>query len=358
MDALDVRHLLGPRAVVVHVAHEGRAELLAGALPAIGAAVQHVARDRRRGAHAGAADAHLGVAVHGAEDDDGLAHAGFDHADRHADQRLGGGAAAEHVHVEIEPDAEVAGDEGREGGIAGLVGEHAVDVAGLQPGVDDGIAHRPGAERPCRPAGAARVGRSRRRRRWRTCREDISGLSYLFWPALHGVLHACLATPHTTRSRGLRLACRAYSRHCSRQSADRQIQSRRRRRAARGVARKYEIGTLAVTGVDLDLRAGEFVSLLGPSGCGKSTLLRLIAGLGEPSAGHIDWPTSARDVGFGVFQDATLMPWATALQNVVLPLWFTQMPTNEAASTGRGGPDGGRPARPSATPIRASSRAA
>ena len=98
----------------------------------------------------------------------------------------------------------------------------------------------------------------------------------------------------------------------------------------RGVAKRYSNGTLAVTGVDLDLRAGEFVSLLGPSGCGKSTLLRLIAGLGEPSAGHIDWPTSARDVGF-VFQDATLMPWSTALDNVILPLRLKRLPAREAA---------------------------
>jgi NitT/TauT family transport system ATP-binding protein len=98
----------------------------------------------------------------------------------------------------------------------------------------------------------------------------------------------------------------------------------------RGVAKRYSNGTLAVTGVDLDLRAGEFVSLLGPSGCGKSTLLRLIAGLGEPSAGHIDWPTSARDVGF-VFQDATLMPWSTALDNVILPLRLKRLQAREAA---------------------------
>src|SRR5204863_2063943 len=95
------------------------------------------------------------------------------------------------------------------------------------------------------------------------------------------------------------------------------------------VAKRYSSGTLAVTGVDLDVRAGEFMSLLGPSGCGKSTLLRLIAGLGEPSAGRIDWPTSARDVGF-VFQDATLMPWATALDNVMLPLRLKHVPGNEA----------------------------
>jgi len=97
----------------------------------------------------------------------------------------------------------------------------------------------------------------------------------------------------------------------------------------RGVAKRYSNGTLAVTGVDLDVRAGEFLSLLGPSGCGKSTLLRLIAGLSEPSAGRIDWPATARDVGF-VFQDATLMPWATALDNVMLPLRLKHVAAREA----------------------------
>jgi NitT/TauT family transport system ATP-binding protein len=106
----------------------------------------------------------------------------------------------------------------------------------------------------------------------------------------------------------------------------------------RGVAKRYSNGTLAVTGVDLDLRAGEFVSLLGPSGCGKTTVLRMVAGLGDVSAGQINWPTSAhdwrgqplRDVGF-VFQEATLMPWATALDNVVLPLKLKRLPPLEAS---------------------------
>ncbi|HTR87392.1 MAG TPA: ABC transporter ATP-binding protein [Reyranella sp.] len=104
-----------------------------------------------------------------------------------------------------------------------------------------------------------------------------------------------------------------------------------------GVTKRYANGTIAVTGVDLTLRDGEFVSLLGPSGCGKTTVLRMIAGLGEVSAGSVEWPTSkhdwrgrpVRDLGF-VFQEATLMPWATALQNVLLPLKLKYRPPREA----------------------------
>ncbi len=105
----------------------------------------------------------------------------------------------------------------------------------------------------------------------------------------------------------------------------------------RGVTKRYSNGTVAVSNLDLDLYAGEFVSLLGPSGCGKTTVLRMIAGLSEVSAGHIDWPAATNgqhgqvlhDVGF-VFQEATLMPWATALQNVMLPLKLKHMPMHEA----------------------------
>jgi NitT/TauT family transport system ATP-binding protein len=91
------------------------------------------------------------------------------------------------------------------------------------------------------------------------------------------------------------------------------------------VAKRFANGTLALDGFDIAVRGGEFVSLLGPSGCGKSTVLRLIAGLVEPSAGAIAWNAArrgtrgGRGVGF-VFQEPTLMPWATALRNVTLPL--------------------------------------
>jgi NitT/TauT family transport system ATP-binding protein len=97
----------------------------------------------------------------------------------------------------------------------------------------------------------------------------------------------------------------------------------------RGVTKQFSNGTLAVRGVDLDLVEGEFVSLLGPSGCGKSTLLRMIAGLGEASAGTISWSTSTHDLGF-VFQEPTLMPWATTLRNVMLPLTLARVGKGEA----------------------------
>ena len=100
----------------------------------------------------------------------------------------------------------------------------------------------------------------------------------------------------------------------------------------RNVSKQFSNGTLAIRGVNLDIAAGEFMSLLGPSGCGKSTLLRIVAGLGLPSAGTIEWPTSTHDVhgsadrqlGF-VFQDATLMPWANVMRNVMLPLTLARV---------------------------------
>jgi len=81
----------------------------------------------------------------------------------------------------------------------------------------------------------------------------------------------------------------------------------------------------AIKSLDLDVAQGEFLTLLGPSGCGKSTFLRVVADLLQPSKGHIEVLSSTqaarknRDIGF-VFQDAALLPWRTALQNVELPL--------------------------------------
>jgi NitT/TauT family transport system ATP-binding protein len=92
--------------------------------------------------------------------------------------------------------------------------------------------------------------------------------------------------------------------------------------ALRGVAKSFASGVVALDGLDLDVRAGEFLSLLGPSGCGKSTALRIVAGLSEPSRGVVEWRDGSdvrRGIGF-VFQEPTLMPWATVFGNVFLPL--------------------------------------
>jgi NitT/TauT family transport system ATP-binding protein len=109
-----------------------------------------------------------------------------------------------------------------------------------------------------------------------------------------------------------------------------------------GICKRFSNGTLAVKDFTLDVRQNSFVSLLGPSGCGKSTVLRMIAGLGEPSTGTIDWPLSTydaagkpvRDLGF-VFQEPTLMPWATALRNVMLPLTLAKASRAEAETRAR-----------------------
>lgn len=79
----------------------------------------------------------------------------------------------------------------------------------------------------------------------------------------------------------------------------------------------------ALTDVNLEVPENELLSVVGPSGCGKSTLLRILAGLDTPSSGSVRINGKAvtgpsRDVGV-VFQQATLLPWQTVLDNVLLP---------------------------------------
>lgn len=82
----------------------------------------------------------------------------------------------------------------------------------------------------------------------------------------------------------------------------------------------------ALTGVNLDIYKGEFISLLGPSGCGKTTLLRMIADLLEPTDGEVRiggmTPKEVRlQQKFGiVFQSAVLFDWRTVQENIELPL--------------------------------------
>ena len=88
-----------------------------------------------------------------------------------------------------------------------------------------------------------------------------------------------------------------------------------------GVGKTFANGTEALAPLDLAIAAGSFTAIVGPSGCGKSTLLRVIAGLAAPTSGRVERRAAAspQNTGF-VFQDATLMPWATAAENVALPL--------------------------------------
>jgi len=95
----------------------------------------------------------------------------------------------------------------------------------------------------------------------------------------------------------------------------------------------YNNGTVALAGLDLEVRGGELLTLLGPSGCGKSTILRLIAGLDNVSSGTLtrDFEQNHASIGF-VFQDPTLMPWASVFDNVFLPLRLRGRARNEATA--------------------------
>jgi NitT/TauT family transport system ATP-binding protein len=100
-------------------------------------------------------------------------------------------------------------------------------------------------------------------------------------------------------------------------------------------------GIVALRGIDLEVRPGEFVSLIGPSGCGKSTLLRVVGDLIEPTSGEVVVNGKSahqarldRDYGI-VFQDAVLYDWRTVRKNIALPLemlgWERQRRTERVA---------------------------
>jgi NitT/TauT family transport system ATP-binding protein len=94
-----------------------------------------------------------------------------------------------------------------------------------------------------------------------------------------------------------------------------------------GIGHVFPKGTdrlIALHGINLDIGAGEFVSLVGPSGCGKSTLLKIIAGLLTPTVGTVQFEGSPiigpRDEIGLMFQTPTLFAWRTAIRNITLPL--------------------------------------
>lgn len=111
---------------------------------------------------------------------------------------------------------------------------------------------------------------------------------------------------------------------------------------AEGIRHVYRSGQgelLALDGVGLTVGEGEFVAIVGPSGCGKSTLLRILGGLLVPTEGQVcldGRPLLApqRQVGY-VFQKVSLMPWRSALRNVMLPLEVAGTPRAQAEQQAR-----------------------
>ncbi len=114
----------------------------------------------------------------------------------------------------------------------------------------------------------------------------------------------------------------------------------------RQVSRLYRVGTEevhALRGVDLDIYAGEYLSIMGPSGSGKSTLFNMVGGLDEPTTGTVDIAgvrlkdlsraeqarLRNRLVGY-IFQTYNLIPVMTAQQNVALPMLLGGMPVDAA----------------------------
>jgi len=103
----------------------------------------------------------------------------------------------------------------------------------------------------------------------------------------------------------------------------------------RGLTKSYD-GTLAVKGLDLEVKDKEFVVLLGPSGCGKTTTLRCIAGLESATDGEIyigdqlvnDLDPKDRNIAM-VFQNYALYPHMTVYKNLAFPLENQRLPANE-----------------------------
>lgn len=114
---------------------------------------------------------------------------------------------------------------------------------------------------------------------------------------------------------------------------------------AENISKIYDMGAVkvkALDGVSLEIEQAEFVSIMGPSGSGKTTLLDVLSALSRPSKGDVfinNKPVSkmndsqlalvrGRTIGF-VFQTFNLVPRMSALENVMLPLWFQEIPEEE-----------------------------
>ena len=121
---------------------------------------------------------------------------------------------------------------------------------------------------------------------------------------------------------------------------------------ARNVVKRYEMGDTtvdALRGVNLEIRRGEYISIVGPSGSGKSTLFNMVGGLDKPTEGrvYIDEVDIAqldayelawlrcRKIGY-IFQTFNLIPVMTALENITLPMIFAGDTADDAIEKGVG----------------------
>jgi NitT/TauT family transport system ATP-binding protein len=94
----------------------------------------------------------------------------------------------------------------------------------------------------------------------------------------------------------------------------------------KGVQKQFSNTKAVFKSLSFEVPKGEFLILIGPSGCGKSTLLRIIAGLDSPTGGEL--LVDKTEIGY-VFQEAHLIPWRTALENVMLPLELKKIDSEE-----------------------------
>ena len=121
-----------------------------------------------------------------------------------------------------------------------------------------------------------------------------------------------------------------------------------RTKGLKKIYRMGEVEVSALKGVDLDIRRGEYLSIMGPSGSGKSTLFNMVGGLDKPSEGtcfieevdmaqldafELAW-LRCRKIGY-IFQSFNLIPVMTALENVTLPMIFAGMGSDEMMERGQ-----------------------
>jgi NitT/TauT family transport system ATP-binding protein len=95
------------------------------------------------------------------------------------------------------------------------------------------------------------------------------------------------------------------------------------------VGKTYANGTVALQDFNLAVEPGTITSLVGPSGCGKSTVLRIVSELGDLTTGRMVWQSGDHRLAY-VFQEAALMPWATVMENIRLPLKLAKVPKRQA----------------------------